>query len=266
MRRLAVIIAVLRASVRRCAPAAQNAPAVQHVPLHEAFTGAAELRFRVREPDRAGSIVMHCKPRAAGATRALGHRAARRTFYVARVPVACAKPPGFHVLGGAGRRRRRAPAVRERGRAARGARHDTPEREGEQRRLRAGGYKRSRVMVAAEGVDFGDHRPAPGADVVHDRYYRVEAGYGYAFFERIEDIALTLVRVRGESGLPDSASSRPESPRSTPASTSAVPGDPAGQRLRAHARLAVARRIAERASSTARAASSCSAIRSPSTC
>jgi hypothetical protein len=176
-------------------------PPIQHVPLHEAFTAAAELRFIVREPDAAGAIVVRCIPRS-GARREHTVRAQRGAeLYFARLPSACAQPPGFDYW-----------VVRETAQgtvpvfASEAAPHavrvaHTPERERELDRLRAHGYQRSRALLAFEGVDFGDRRLAAGTPEVRDRYYRIEAGYAYSFFGTIEDIALTLVRVRGENSV-----------------------------------------------------------------
>ena len=188
------------------AAAADAAPSALHVPIHEAFTGEAELRFKVLEPDRVGAIMVSCLARAGGA-RVHGVQARRAADgYRARLPFACVKPPGFgywvSLRGADGREQ---PLF-----AAAGSPHPvrvihTPERERELRLLRAHGYKRSRLVAFAEGVDFGDRRAAPDGPTIHDRYYRLEAGYGYAFYGVIEDIGLTLVRVRGQTSALDAA-------------------------------------------------------------
>ena len=197
---LAQVLALIAAPAAHAQQPAPTPPPVQHVPIHHAFTGQAELRFDVREPDRAGAIIVQCTPRAT-ATRVHAVQARRRASdYRAQLPAACAQPPGFSyfvVLRGAGGD---APLF-----ASAAAPHPvrvthSEQREGELARLREHGYQRSRAMLSAELVSFGDRAPLPGAEEVHDRYYRVEAGYGYSFFGTIEDIALTLVRVRGENG------------------------------------------------------------------
>lgn len=188
---------------------AKAAPLVQHIPIHHAFTGRAELRFAVREPDRAGAIVVQCVPRAAGAAPHTVQARRADRYYRAQVPALCAQPPGFSyfvVLRTAGGD---APLFAS-ARAPHPVRvtHE-PEREGELSRLRAHGWQRSRAVFAAEAVSFGDRAPAPGAAELHDRYYRLEAGYAYSFFGTIEDIALTLVRVRGENGTQPAPAGEP---------------------------------------------------------
>jgi hypothetical protein len=182
---------------------------VQHLPIHHAFTGQAELRFTVRGPDRAGAIVVHCMPRAANAR--MRSVEARRTAvgYRAQVPAACAQPPGFSYFVVLRDASSETPLF-----ASAAAPHPVrvthdAQTEGELVRLRARGYQRSRALLSAELVSFGDHAPAPGAAEAHDRYYRIEAGYGYSFFETIEDISLTLVRVRGENGVLPGPSGEP---------------------------------------------------------
>jgi hypothetical protein len=137
----------------------------------------------------------------------------RASDYRAQLPAACAQPPGFSYFVVLRSASGDAPLF-----ASAAAPHPvrvrhSPEREGELTRLRAHGYQRSRALLAAELVSFGDRAPAPGAEALHDRYYRVEAGYGYSFFGTIEDIALTLVRVRGENGVqPPAAGAAPLDP------------------------------------------------------
>lgn len=182
-------------------------PIAQHVPLHAAHAGTIELRFQVAEPDRVRGVIVRCTPRGVGKgkkPRVLSAQARRSaTGYVANAPAACAQPPGFRywaVLVGA---QGEEPLF-----ASPEAPHEVRvtlprERELELTALRAHAYKRSRVMLAAEGVSFGDQQRVADGPVVHDRYYRLETGYGYSFFAFIEDIALTLVRVRAEGATPE---------------------------------------------------------------
>jgi hypothetical protein len=182
---------------------AEAAPRVQHVPLHEAYRGSAELLFRVHEPDRVGAIVVRLSRPDSNETVELHARRATDA-YVARVPETWVKPPDFRyfvVERAADGREHPLFASREAPQRVRVI--ETEERAGELRRLRANAYKRSSIVLSGEGVDFGEHPPAPGAAPAPDRYYRLEAGYGYRFYGFIEDIALTLVRVRGETGARD---------------------------------------------------------------
>jgi hypothetical protein len=76
-------------------------------------------------------------------------------------------------------------------------------------------------MLSGELVDFGDRRLAAGAPVTHDRYYQLEAGYAYSFLSTVEDVRLSLVRVRGEGGSYDASGS--------PTSKATLPGIDYGQ-------------------------------------
>jgi len=74
-------------------------------------------------------------------------------------------------------------------------------------RLHARAGQRSTWLVSADVVDYGD-RSLPGATAkLHDRYYRLEAGYAYAFLTQVEAIRLSIVRVRGEAAVAAAASS-----------------------------------------------------------
>ncbi len=182
-------------------PAARvKAPAVQHAPINEAIAGEPTvLRFVVRAPD-AGRIAVRC-------TRSNEQARVIQRFaqlagddYRVELPAACVALPALRYYAvlisadGSEQPLFASAAAPHRVRVTYGS-----ERESELRRLRARGWQRSTVRLAAEGVDFGTRKTAAGTDLP-DRYYRLEAGYAYAFYERIEDISLTLVRVRGQGG------------------------------------------------------------------
>lgn len=177
-----------------------KAPAAQHMPINEAIAGEpVVLRFVIRTAD-AGRIAVRCSS-AREPARAI-QRFARLAGddYRVELPAACVALPGLRYYAvllapdGSEQPLFASAAAPHRVRVSYGS-----ERESELRRLRARGWQRSTVRLAAEGVDFGTRTTAAGGELP-DRYYRLEAGYGYAFYERVEDISLTLVRVRGEGG------------------------------------------------------------------
>lgn len=202
MRWMIVSWVVLAAGVVRAQepPAAGAAGAwIVHTPLNEAIAGDAELSFDVRDAQLAGSIVVQTlaagggEPVSVAALRAEGG-------YRAELPARVVAPPGFsyfvieRLADGSER-----PVF-----ASKSAPHPVrvtylPEVEDELERLRARAGERSSVLLSAEGVDYGDRQLR--GQTFHDRYYRLEAGYAYAFLSRVESIRLSLVRVRGEAAL-----------------------------------------------------------------
>ncbi len=184
------------------APAATAAAAISHVPLNEVLVGAAPLVFQVRDPQLAGEISVHVIR--AGHAELLVVAQRRGAGYEALIPEAAVVPPGFsyfvteHMRDGSER-----PVF-----AAAGAAHPVrvtrpQELEDELAALAVRGGERSTLLLAGDGVDYGDRQLGPSQSKVHDRYYRIEAGYSYSFLTRIEAIRLSLVRVRGQAALWD---------------------------------------------------------------
>lgn len=212
MRRLAISVFMLfRAVVVRAddqpAPAApaqaaptQTAPAqarITHVPLNETLIGDVTIAFEIRDPQQAGAVFVHVLTSGKEAEPIEALRGAHA--YEAVIPKELLAPPGFSYF------------VTER--MADGSERPVfadvagphpvrvtrpPDQEAELRRLDARDGQRSQVILAGEYVDFGDRTLDQGVDV-HDRYYRLEAGYAYSFLTSIETIRLTLVRVRGQA-------------------------------------------------------------------
>ena len=152
------------------APAAQapvEAPAVQHVPINEAIAGdAVVLRFVVRVPDEAGRIAVRCSSMRTEARELQRVAQLAGPDYQVELPSACVALPGLRyyavLLVADGSER---PLF-----ASATAPHlvrvtYSQERESELRRLRARGWQRSRVLLLAEGVDFGTRKTASGADL-----------------------------------------------------------------------------------------------------
>jgi hypothetical protein len=196
----------LSASVAAAEPEASAAQApepagatIRHLPLNEIEEGDVRLRFEVESPDRAGAIVVVVLPEGA---RQPFQVFAKRTFrgYEARLGAAQIPPPGFtyYVV-------ERMPDGRERPVfASKTAPHRVhvlraAARQAELDRLSLRAGQRSVVLASGELVDFGDRRLASGAALSHDRYYRLETGYTYSFLSTVEDVRLSLVRVRGEA-------------------------------------------------------------------
>lgn len=182
-------------------PAAEPAPFIQHVPLNQIELGPTELLFEVRDPDRAGKVVVWLerddRKQAPAAFEA--YRSARG--YVVAIPTASIAEPGFSYWvverkGDGGERALFASAAAPHHVRVTLSRADESERE----RVRERAGKRSTLIAGAEWVDFGGRRLLAGGESFPDRYYRLEAGYGYSFLRTVEDVQLTVVRVRGEAG------------------------------------------------------------------
>lgn len=179
---------------------APTLPPYRHVPLNEAGTGPLRLRFEVREPDRAGRVVVRWRsgPDQERVGETLAYRAAQG--YAADLPVQATEPPGFDYWVVARDADGREEPVFASAAAPHHVRvfHDQDTR-GELDRLRERGDRRSTLFLSGDWVDFGDRTLRAGASSQHDRYYRLEAGYRYSFLRRVEDIQLGVVRVRGEA-------------------------------------------------------------------
>jgi hypothetical protein len=152
--------------------------------------------------------------RRAGAPEEVQLTALRRDDgYQAIIPAAIVVPPGFsyfvteHMADGGERAVFADAGSPHRVRVTR-----TEDAEDERIALAACGGQRSTLGLAADGVDYGDRRLGTAPNNVHDRYYRLEAGYSYGFLTRIETIRLSLVRVRGEAAVWDPALKTPAVP------------------------------------------------------
>lgn len=175
---------------------------IRHVPLNDAFVEDARFVFEMNSPDYAGKVVVRVLP--TGGTQAV--QEVEATFsgveYVAVLPRAHVVPPGFsyYVI-------ERMPDGTERPVFAdASAPHRvrvtlTDADETQQRRARARDGIRSTVLLSGEAVDYGDRKLATDQPRFHDRYYKLEVGYAYSFFTTIEDVRISLVRVRGQAAL-----------------------------------------------------------------
>jgi hypothetical protein len=187
-------------------------PFIQHVPLHHVELGPLELLFQIRDPDRAGTVVLFLvhegqtkKSEQPAPVSFEAHRTERG--YEVAIPATSLREPGFAywVL------ERRADGSE---RALFASKEEpqpvrvtlAPADEAERGRLRERDGRRSTIVGSAEWVDFGNRRLLAGDVLRPDRYYRLETGYAYSFLRTIEDVQLTVVRVRGEAGvLPEQA-------------------------------------------------------------
>jgi hypothetical protein len=171
------------------------------VPLNQVELGPQELVFEIRDPDRAGTVVVWLTRDDRKGPPA--HFEAYRTErgYVVAIPTASIGEPGFGYWV-----TERASDGSERALfASQSAPHHvrvtlSPADESERERVRERAGKRSTLVANAEWVDFGSRQLLPGGSKHPDRYYRLEAGYAYSFLRTIEDVQLTVVRVRGEAG------------------------------------------------------------------
>jgi hypothetical protein len=213
---LVLVGCVVTAHAQDAAPAQPKAAAqaaITHVPLNEAWIGDAKLAFEVRDAQLAGTIVVHVLGKGAGKSAAVPIEALRGTHaYEARIPAELVQPPSFSYFvtermpDGSER-----PVFADR-QGPHSVRVTRPrEQEDELARLAARGGQRSTVTLAADVIDFGDRKLGSGGEV-HDRYYRLEAGYAYSFLTRIETIQLSIVRVRGQGATWSATWSEAEPP------------------------------------------------------
>jgi len=181
--------------------ASEPPPFIQHVPLNQVELGPVELVFEVRDPDRAGKVVLWLE-RDDGRGPPVAFEAYRtERGYAVAIPTASIGEPGFSywVVERADDRSERAlfaSAAAPHHVRVTLSRADESERE----RMRERAGRRSTVIAGAEWVDFGARQLLAGGGTHPDRYYRLEAGYGYSFLRTVEEIQLTVVRVRGEAG------------------------------------------------------------------
>jgi len=188
----------------QAAPPAVAGAVIRHAPLNDSFLAEARFLFEVTSPDRAGKIVVHVISDASPVEAIEVEATLMGAGYVAVLPPAQVATPGFsyYVV-------ERMPDGSEHPVFAdeasphhvRVTRTDADELE--QERLEAHDGHRSTFSLAGEGVDFGDRQLAPGEKVTHDRYYKLEVGYAYSFFSAVEDVRISLVRVRGQAALFD---------------------------------------------------------------
>lgn len=183
----------------QAAPQPPAHAAIAHAPLHEGLVGTARLVFEVREPQLAGAIIVHVVPAASTAKPARVEALRGGRAYEAVIPRELAVPPGFAYFV----TERMADGTERAVFADSAAPHPVrvtrpPAEEDELRRLAARKGQRSTVTLSADAIDFGDRALGGASGEVHDRYYRIEAGYAYSFLTRIETIQLSLVRVRGQ--------------------------------------------------------------------
>ena len=183
------------------APTVEPPPFIQHVPLNKVELGPTELVFEVHDPDRAGKVVVWLK-RDDGKRPPVAFEAYRsERGYVVAIPTASIGEPGFsywvveRVANGGERALFASAAAPHHVRVTL-----SPADESERERVRERAGKRSTVIANAEWVDFGARRLLAGGESHPDHYYRLEAGYGYSFLRTVEDVQLTVVRVRGEAG------------------------------------------------------------------
>lgn len=197
---LSLIVLVSTAHAQsQAAPQPPPQAAIAHVPLNEALIGDAMLVFEVREPQLAGAIIVHVVGAAASAKPVPVEALRGERAYEAVIPRELAVPPGFayfvteRLADGSERAVFADLAAPHPVRVTRPAAE-----EDELRRLAARDGQRSTVTLSADAIDFGDRELGGTSGEVHDRYYRIEAGYAYSFLTRIESIQLSLVRVRGQ--------------------------------------------------------------------
>lgn len=198
---LAVIIAVA------VAPRLARADGVRHLPPAEAVAGdelvlSAEL---ARASER--TLVVRYRPLGAAGWSELAFARAGDRTWEARIPASAVTPPGLEYFlvttatgataGGA------APAgpadVDEFASAAEPhlvAIEDSPREQRKRRDLARALGRRSRIRLAGEVVDYGTR--SDGAARVTDRYYRVDADFGYRLLTYpLEEIRFGYTRLEG---------------------------------------------------------------------
>ena len=163
--------------------------------------GRRRAALRGARARRSGTDRRALQQRAGARARAAALRAARRLGLPRRAAGGVRRPPRLALLRRAARRgRERAPAVRERDRAAPRACHVQPGARVASCAGCARGAGSDRGCCSRPRASTSARARPPRVRISRDRYYRLEAGYAYAFYQRIEEISLTLVRVRGEGG------------------------------------------------------------------
>jgi hypothetical protein len=187
-------------------PAASTSPSepppfIQHVPLNQIELGPTELVFEVRDPDRAGKVVLWLLRDGSGAPPVAFEAYRTERGYVVAIPTTSIGEPGFSYwvverADDGGERPLFASAAAPHHVRVTLSRADESERE----RVKERAGRRSTLIAGAEWVDFGSRRLLAGGARRPDRYYRLEAGYGHSFLRTVEDVQLTVVRVRGEAG------------------------------------------------------------------
>jgi hypothetical protein len=175
-------------------------PAVLHQPINRALAGELSLRFAVRETERLGRLIVRWERDGDGSV--LGETLVRRgeDGYAARLPAEAVQPPAVRYWVVDRSEEGEQPVFASAGAPQRVlVFHDDATRiEGERLARRDG--DRSSLIASGEWVDFGDRRLVEGGEEMPDHYYRLEAGYAYAFLTTVEEVQLSIVHVRGEAG------------------------------------------------------------------
>lgn len=202
MRLAIILVMLLGAGVARAQEAAKPVlPAIQHAPANETVAGSLALRFSVRDAERRGRLVVRWVGEAKGS--AVGETPVLRgeDGYAARLPESAVQPPAvrYWVIEESDDGNERPVFASASWPHRVLVFHDDAMRV-EQERLDRRGGNRSSLIAAGEYVDFGSRRLVANGATLPDRYYRLEAGYAYAFLSMVEEVQLSLVRVRGEAG------------------------------------------------------------------
>jgi hypothetical protein len=174
---------------------------VQHDPVHETLSGELALRFTVRDPARLDAIIVHWVGEAPGAGEGAATVRRGEDGYAARLPATAVQPPAvnYWVVERAADGRE-VPVFASAAEPHRVRVFHDDEKRIEQERLDRRGGTRSSLIASGEYVDFGSRQLIAGGREVHDRYYRLEAGYAHAFLTVVEEVQISLVHVRGEAG------------------------------------------------------------------
>lgn len=196
---LGVAVACSVGAFATSALAEEDAHRVRHVPPTIIEGSHTSLAFEVADLDRLGRIVVLVRePRRRQPTLVRVERT--ETGWVAILPPQLVRAPWIEYwveerLDGD----RRRPVFAS---AAAPHRVQVIEREDERREadaLAVRGGRESLIVLRGEWVDFGRRRVRALPQRFADRYYRVEASYGYAFFAFVEQIRIGVGTVRGES-------------------------------------------------------------------
>lgn len=177
---------------------------VRHAPLNDSFVEDVSFMFDINSPDYAGKVVVRVIPDEPDQAAHEVEAVLTGTKYVAVLPQAHVAPPGFwyyvveRMPDGSERPVFADATAPHRVRVTR-----TEAEETQERRARARDGIRSTVLLSAEAVDYGDRKLGADQPRFHDRYYKLEVGYAFAFFSTIEDVRISLVRVRGQAAVYD---------------------------------------------------------------